>query len=72
MTVIATLVSSRHVRRGCGYQVAIDDLVSAVWSPGRHVFRVLRFSFADGKIVTADVIADPLRLREFDLAVLDE
>ena len=41
-------------------------------TPGGRVFRVLRFSLADGKILTVDVIADPARLREFDLAVLDE
>jgi hypothetical protein len=43
-----------------------------VWTPGGLVFRVLRFSFADGKIATVDIIADPARLSEIDLAVLDE
>jgi RNA polymerase sigma-70 factor (ECF subfamily) len=50
----------------------VNGDVGLVWSPGKHVFRVLRFSFADGKIATVEIIADPVRLREFDLAVLDE
>jgi hypothetical protein len=57
---------------GAVQPMLVNGEVGLVWSPGGHVFRVLRFSFADGKIVTADVIADPSRLREFDLAVLDE
>jgi hypothetical protein len=32
--------------------------------------RVLRFTIADGKIVQAEIIADPARLREVGLAVL--
>ena len=50
----------------------VNGEVGLVWAPGGHVFRLLRFSFADGKIATADVIADPARLSAFDLAVLDE
>ena len=50
----------------------VNGEVGLVWTPGGRVFRVLRFSFADGKIATVDVIADPARLREFDLAMLDE
>ena len=50
----------------------VNGEVGLVWTPGGPVFRVLRFSFADGKIATVDVIADPARLREFDLAMLDE
>jgi RNA polymerase sigma-70 factor (ECF subfamily) len=50
----------------------VNGQVGLVWAPGGHVFRLLRFSFADGKITTADVISDPARLSEFDLAVLDE
>jgi len=49
----------------------VNGEVGLVWTPGGRVFRVLRFSFADKKIATVDVIADPARLREFDLAVLD-
>jgi RNA polymerase sigma factor (sigma-70 family) len=62
---------SQHLP-GTVQPMLINGEVGLVWSPGRHVFRVLRFSFGDGKIATVNVIADPVRLREFDLAVLDE
>jgi len=57
---------------GTEQPMLVNGEVGLVWTPGGRVFRVLRFSFADGKITTVDVIADPVRLREFDLAVLDE
>jgi RNA polymerase sigma-70 factor (ECF subfamily) len=57
---------------GAVQPMLVNGEVGVVWAPGGHVFRLLRFSFADGQITTADVIADPERLREFDLAVLDE
>ena len=57
---------------GAVQPMLVNGEVGLVWAPGGHVFRLLRFSFADGKITTAEVIADPARLREFDLAVLDE
>jgi hypothetical protein len=49
----------------------VNGGVGLVWTPGGRVFRVLRFSFSDGKIATVDIIADPARLREFDLAAFD-
>ncbi len=58
--------------KGTAHPMLVNGEVGLVWTPGGRVFRVLRFSFADGKIATADVIADPARLREFDLALLDE
>jgi hypothetical protein len=48
----------------------INGQVGLVWSPGGPVFRVLRFSIVDRKIVGVDVIADQQRLDELDLAVL--
>jgi RNA polymerase sigma factor (sigma-70 family) len=62
---------SQHLP-GTVQPMLINGEVGLVWSPGRHVFRVLRFSFGDGKIATVNVIGDPVRLREFDLAVLNE
>jgi RNA polymerase sigma factor (sigma-70 family) len=58
--------------KGTVQPMLVNGEVGLVWTPGGRVFRALRFSFADGKIATVDVIADPARLREFDLAVLDE
>jgi RNA polymerase sigma factor (sigma-70 family) len=50
----------------------VNGEVGLVWSPGGHVFRVLRCSFVNGKIARAEIIADPARLRELDLAMLEE
>jgi hypothetical protein len=36
-----------------------------------RLFRVLRFTFANGKISRIDVIDDPAALASLDLAVLD-
>ena len=47
----------------------VNGAVGIVAARGR-LFRVLRFSFADGKIASIEVIGDPARLRELDLAVL--
>jgi hypothetical protein len=41
-------------------------------APRGRLFRALRFTIMHGKIVEVDVIADPERLRQLDLAVLDE
>lgn len=48
----------------------VDGAVGLVWAPRGRLFRVLRFSIAGGKITSVQVIADPARLRELDLAVL--
>jgi RNA polymerase sigma-70 factor (ECF subfamily) len=50
----------------------VNGEVGLVWAPGGHVFRLLHFSFAEGRIATVDIVADPARLREFDLAVLED
>ena len=48
----------------------VDGSVGILFAPGGRLFRVLRFTIANGKIVQADIIAEPVRLRELDLAVL--
>lgn len=50
----------------------VNGAVGLIVAPGGRLFRVLRFTTADGKIVHVDVIADPLRLRQLDLAVLND
>ncbi len=50
----------------------VDGALGLVWAPRGRLSRVLRFTIAGGKIVQADVIADPARLRELDLAVLND
>jgi RNA polymerase sigma factor (sigma-70 family) len=50
----------------------VNGEVGLVWAPSGHLLTVLRFSIADGKIATVDVIAEPTRLNELELAVLGE
>jgi len=50
----------------------VDGAVGLVWAPGGRLSRVLRFTITSGKIVDVDIIADPARRRELDLAVLKE
>jgi RNA polymerase sigma factor (sigma-70 family) len=48
----------------------VDGSVGVVFAPDGKLDRVLRFTIAHGKIVQADIIAEPARLRDLDLAVL--
>lgn len=50
----------------------VDGAVGLVWAPGGQLSRVLRFMIASGRIVEVDIMADPARLRELDLAVLND
>lgn len=56
---------------GAVQPVLVNGEVGLVWAPRGQPARVLRFSIARGKIAAVDLIADPVRLREFDLAVLN-
>jgi RNA polymerase sigma-70 factor (ECF subfamily) len=49
----------------------VDGAVGLVFAPGGRLARALRFTFADGKIAQADVISDPARLRNLEVAMLD-
>jgi RNA polymerase sigma-70 factor (ECF subfamily) len=48
----------------------VGGSVGVVFAPDGKLSRVLRFTIANGKIVEADIIAEPARLRELNLAVL--
>jgi RNA polymerase sigma-70 factor (ECF subfamily) len=48
----------------------VDGSVGIVFAPDGKLSRVLRFTIANGKIVEVDIIAEPTRLLELDLAVL--
>lgn len=52
-----------------GEAALIDGSVGVVFAPDAKLSRVLRFKFADGKIVQADIIAEPARLSELELAI---
>jgi RNA polymerase sigma-70 factor (ECF subfamily) len=42
------------------------------WAPGGRPIAVLGFTITRGRIVEIDILADPARLRQLDLAVLDD
>jgi RNA polymerase sigma-70 factor (ECF subfamily) len=52
--------------------VLVNGAVGVVVAPRGRLMMVLDFTIRDGKIVTIDAIADPERLGELELAVLDE
>ena len=48
----------------------VDGSVGIVFAPDGELSRVLHFTIANGKIFHADIIGEPARLRELELAVL--
>ena len=50
----------------------VNGAVGVVHAPGGRLSRALRFTFKGGKIVEVNVIADPARLKELEVAVLDD
>jgi RNA polymerase sigma factor (sigma-70 family) len=50
----------------------VNGAVGAVWAPGGRPRVVFGFTIADGKVVGIELLADPARLRELDLLVLDD
>jgi hypothetical protein len=49
----------------------VNGAVRVVLAPRERLFRVLSFTITRGKIVQIDVVADPARLRQLELAVLN-
>jgi hypothetical protein len=50
----------------------VNGAVGVVVAPRGRLLMVLGFTIARGKIVEIDAIADPARLRQLDLAILDD
>jgi hypothetical protein len=50
----------------------VNGAAGVVVAPRGRPFSVLGFTVTGGKIVAIDGLADPTRLRELDLAVLDD
>jgi len=50
----------------------VNGAAGAVFAPGGQPRAVLAFTITRGKIVEIDILADPERLRQLDLAVLDD
>ena len=49
----------------------VNGAVGLVWAPGGQPRVDFDFTITRGKIVAIDLIADPARLRQLDLAVLN-
>lgn len=67
-------VARRAVERGAraARPALVDGAVGVVVAPRGRLLMVLRFRVRDGKIVEIDAIADPARLRQLDLTLLDD
>ncbi len=50
----------------------VDGAAGAVWAPGGQPRVVFGFTVTRGKIVAIDLVADPDRLRQLDLVVLND
>jgi RNA polymerase sigma-70 factor (ECF subfamily) len=48
----------------------INGSVGLILAPRGQLTRVVTFTFANDKVTQVEAIADPARLREFELAVL--
>jgi hypothetical protein len=50
----------------------VNGAAGAVWAPGGRPRVVVGFTITRGKIVEIDILADPERLRQLDLTVLND
>jgi RNA polymerase sigma factor (sigma-70 family) len=50
----------------------VNGAAGVLVAPGRRPFSVMGFTVRGGKIVEIDVLADPARLEQLDLAILDD
>jgi hypothetical protein len=63
-------IAFSHLARSV-QSMLVDGDVALVWAPRGRLLRVLRFTIARGKIAQVDMVADPARLSDLDLAVLN-
>ena len=64
------IASSRGAR--FAQPALVDGSVGMVVAPRGRLFRVLRFTLKNGKILEVEVVGDANRLRQLDLAVLND
>ncbi|MEO7076943.1 MAG: sigma-70 family RNA polymerase sigma factor [Ktedonobacterales bacterium] len=50
----------------------VDGAVGAVWAPGGKPRVIFSFTITNGKIVAIDLIADPARLSQLDVKILND
>ncbi len=70
----AAAVANRAAKGGAraAQPALVNGAVGVVVAPRGRLLMVLRFTITLGKIVEIDVVADPERLRQLDLAVLND
>jgi RNA polymerase sigma factor (sigma-70 family) len=69
----AQAVAEQFSGRARAAQLAlVDGAVGAVWAPGGRPRIVFSFTITRGKVVEIDILADPERLGQLDLAVLGD
>ena len=49
----------------------LDGAAGVIWAPAGQLRRVLKLTIADGRISQIEIVGDPARLRELEIAVLD-
>jgi RNA polymerase sigma-70 factor (ECF subfamily) len=70
----AEIIASRAMKGGAraARPVLVDGAVGVVVAPRGRLLMVIRFTITAGKIVEIEAIAEPERLRQLDLAVLND
>lgn len=69
----ASAVAGQFVGRARFAQPAlVNSAVGLVWAPGGQPRVVFGFTIAGGKIASIELIADPERLLQLDLTILDD
>jgi RNA polymerase sigma factor (sigma-70 family) len=67
----AQVVAASLAKRARGLRPALlDGVMVAAWAPKDQPLRVFSFVITDGKIAEIEIIADPTRLGELDVALL--
>jgi RNA polymerase sigma-70 factor (ECF subfamily) len=68
----ATAVAGTFAGRARVARLAlVDGAIGAVWAPGGEPRVAFAFSITGGRIVAISILADPARLRQVDVAILD-
>jgi RNA polymerase sigma-70 factor (ECF subfamily) len=69
----AQAVARQFSGRAQGFRTAlVNGAVALIVAPRGHLFLVLNLTIRNGKIAEIEAVADPTRLRQFDLAILDD
>jgi RNA polymerase sigma-70 factor (ECF subfamily) len=70
----ATAIANRAVKGGAraAQPALVNGAVGVIVAPRGRLLMVLRFTITHGKIIEIEAVADPNRLRQLDLAILND